>query len=123
MSCNYLLGIANSAKRLGSEHVCVEIDQIRAAMVSNQAAAIQQLDSLLVRERIGAVLSYTLNGCDLPGENASGNFRTFFEVRGIPHILFWTDHPQWANERQALSPVLQPALRSANCLHCVTTGA
>jgi glycosyltransferase involved in cell wall biosynthesis len=59
----------------------------------------------------------------LPGENASGNFRTFFEVRGIPHILFWTDHPQWANERQALSPGLQPAFRSANCFHFVKTRA
>jgi len=123
MSRNYLLGISNSARRLGIDHVCVEIDQIRAAMVGNQSAAIQQFDALLNRERIGAVLSYTLNGCDLPGENCAGNFRTFFETRGIPHILFWTDHPQWANEKQALQPGLQPAFRSANCFHFVKTQA
>jgi glycosyl transferase family 1 len=123
MSRNYLLGIANSAKRLGIEHLCVEVDSIRAAMAANQAVAIQQFDALLTRERVDAVLSYTLNGCDLPGENAAGNFRTFFETRGIRHILFWTDHPQWANEKQALQPGLQPAFRSANCVHFVKTQA
>jgi hypothetical protein len=123
MSRNYLLGIANSARRLGIDYVCIEMDQIRAAMTANQAATIQQLDALLARERVGAVLSYTLNGCDLPGENAAGNFRSFFDVRGIPHILFWTDHPQWANEKQALQPGLQPAFRSANCFHFVKTQA
>ena len=123
MSRNYLLGLANSARRLGIDHVCVEIDPLRAAITANQAAGLQQLDALLVRERIGAVLGYTVNGCDLPGEMVGGNFRTFFEVRGIPHILFWTDHPQWANERQALSPGLQPAFRSANSFHFVKTEA
>jgi Glycosyl transferases group 1 len=123
MSRNYLLGIANSAQRLGIDHLCIEMDQIRAAIAQNQTAAIQQLDALLNRERIGAVLSYTLNGCDLPGENANRVFRTFFEVRGIPHLLFWTDHPQWASERQALSPGLQPAFRSGNSFHFVKTRA
>jgi hypothetical protein len=123
MSRNYLLGLSNSATRLGIDHVCVEVDQLRAAMSSNQAAGIQQFDSLLARERIGAVLGYTVNGCDFPGEIAGGNFRSFFEVRGIPHILFWTDHPQWANEKQALLPALQPAFRSPNSYHFVKTQA
>jgi hypothetical protein len=123
MSRNYLLGIANSARRLGIDHACIEIDQLRAAIAQNQAAAIQQFDALLQRERIGAVLGYTLNGCDLPGENAGGIFRTFFEVRGIPHLMFWTDHPQWAADKQALNPMLQPAFRSANCFHFVKTRA
>src|ERR1700722_17845122 len=123
MSRNYLLGLSNAAKRMGIEHACVEIDQIRASMQQNQSAAIAQLDSLLVAQRIGAVLSYTLNGCDLPGDNAAGNFRTFFEVRGIPHLMYWTDHPQWAMEKRALQPALQPAFRSANCFHFVKTAA
>ena len=121
MSRNYLLGIANSARRLGIDHLCVEIDHIRAALTQNQATAIRELDALLTRKRIGAMLGYTLNGCDLPGENAGGNFRSFFEVRGIPHLLFWTDHPQWANEKQALQAGLQPAFRSPNCFHFVKT--
>jgi len=123
MSRNYLLGIANSARRLGVDHYCVEIDQVRAAMAQNQGSAIHQFDALLQRERIGAVLSYTLNGCDLPGENASGTFRTFFELRGIPHLMFWTDHPQWAADKQGLNTKLQPAFRSANCFHFVKTSA
>lgn len=92
-------------------------------MAQNRAGAFQQFDSLLVRERVGAVLSYTLNGCDLPGENVGGNFRSFFELRGIKHLMFWTDHPQWANEKQALQPGLQPAFRSGNCFHFVKTRA
>ncbi len=78
---------------------------------------------MLAKERISAVLGYTLNGCDLPGDIAAGVFRTFFEVRGIPHLMYWTDHPQWAMEKRALQPALQPAFRAANCFHFVKTAA
>lgn len=123
MSRNYLLGLGNSSRRLGTNHVFVEIDQVRAAMAQNRPAAIAQLDAILHQHRVAAVISYTLNGCDLPGEFVGGVFRTFFELRGIPHILFWTDHPQWANDRIGLRPDLQVAFRSANCFHFVKTAA
>jgi glycosyltransferase involved in cell wall biosynthesis len=123
MSRNYLLGLSNAAQRMGIDHACVEIDEIRASMQKNQPAAIAQFDSLLVAQRVGAVLGYSLKGCDLPGDNAAGTFRTFFEVRGIPHLMYWTDHPQWASDKNGLSPVLQPAFRSPNCHHFVKTAA
>jgi hypothetical protein len=123
MSRNYLLGLGNSCGRLGINYVFIEIDQVRAAMAQNRAVAMAQLDQILHQHRVAAVISYTLNGCDLPGEFVGGVFRTYFELRGIPHILFWTDHPQWANDKIGLRPDLQVAFRSANCFHFVKTEA
>src|SRR5690348_13598018 len=123
MSRNYLLGVGNSCRRMGLNHVFVEIDQVRAAMAQNRAAAIGQLDQILHQHRVAAVISYTLNGCDLPGEFVNGGFRSYFELRGVPHIMFWTDHPQWAADKIGLRADLQIAFRSPNCFHFVKTEA
>jgi hypothetical protein len=108
---------------MGVNHVFVEIDQIRAAVEQNRASAVQQLDAILHQHRVAAAIGYTLNGCDLPGEFVNGSFRTYFELRGVPHLMYWTDHPQWANNKIGLRPDLQIAFRSANCFHFVKTRA
>ena len=108
MSRNYLLGIANSARRLGIDHLCVEIDQIRAAHRAESGGG-DCSNSMRCSIASGSARcsSYTLNGCDLPGENACGNLPHLLRSsRHSAHLLFWTDHPQWANERQALQPGL-----------------
>src|SRR5436309_3381556 len=119
MSRNYLLGICRAADRLGICYVTVELDQLLAALAANQAEAIRQLDEILNTHHVGAVLSYVFNGCNLPGQMCDGVFRTFFELRGIPHLMYWIDHPQWAMDKYGLRPEAQVAFRSANCHHFV----
>lgn len=71
------------------------------------------------RERIGAVIGYVFNGLiELGIDNGSdGQPRSFFETMNIPHLLLWIDHPQWAAEKTAIQPQLQPLLRSRNNHH------
>ncbi len=84
-----------------------------------------QLASSLRERNIGAVLSSSMNGLlEWPCVFAAdGRPVPFFEQLGIPHLMWWTDHPQWANERIALREDLQAALRSASNHHFVKSDA
>ncbi|HVT79218.1 MAG TPA: glycosyltransferase, partial [Phycisphaerae bacterium] len=45
------------------------------------------------------------------------NLRSFFEVRNIPHLMLWLDHPHWHADQVGLLPQLQGMFRSANSYH------
>jgi hypothetical protein len=83
------------------------------------------LATLIQRERVGAVISYTCNGvADLPlVRGRDGSVASMFETLGIPHLMFWWDHPHWAHSKVGLQARLQPALRSANGHHFLKSDA
>jgi glycosyltransferase involved in cell wall biosynthesis len=125
MSRHWLAGIGNGAIALGLRHSFIEIDAIRDAIAKNAAAAVAQINQILIQQKIGLVLNYGLNAVtDLPTDREwPGAYRNFFEVRGIPQCLIWADHPQWVADKQALDPSLQPAFRSGNQFHFLKSGA
>jgi hypothetical protein len=100
-----------------------EIAAIREAVNRDPVSAMHQLDALMIEHRVGAAISYTFNGCELPGEFIDKTFRSYFELRGVPHMMYWLDHPQWAHDRIGLRADLQPAFRSPNCFHFVKSAA
>jgi hypothetical protein len=125
MSRFWLAGIGNGAVSLGLRHTFIEIDAIRQAVAKNANAAVAQLNQIIIKEKIGLVLNYTLNALtDLPTDRDwPGAYRNFFEVRGIPQCVIWADHPQWFSDKQALGPTLQQALRSGNQFHFLKSRA
>lgn len=125
MSRYWLAGIGNGAVSLGLRHSFIEIDAVREAITKNSAAAVAQINQIIIKQKIGLVLNYAINAVtDLPVDREwPGAYRNFFEVRGIPQCLIWADHPQWFSDKQALAPGLQPAFRSGNQFHFLKSQA
>jgi Glycosyl transferases group 1 len=119
---HWIFGMANCARRAGMDPVVIETDAITRMVRQDARMAIAQLN-LLVQQKIGAVVSYCHNGViDLPTD-CEGSFRSFWEIRGIPHLAIWADHPQWAFNQQNLQADLQPAFRSGNLHHFLKNAA
>lgn len=119
VSRHYLEGLARGAVRLGLELRTCELAQVWQRSLADAAGLSQAMAELLRRERIGAVVSYVFTGLTemIAPPTTDGRVQTFFESLGIPHLLLWTDHPQWASEKAALAPHFQPLLRSPNNHH------
>jgi spore maturation protein CgeB len=117
----YLQDMVSAAVRLGLGVCTYEIsDNWAQRQAANQVDEAGFID-LLRRERVRCAISCGPNGFwEWPcGWDARGRMVPFFERMGIPHICWWTDHPQWNNEKQALNPDLQPLLESPNIHHFV----
>lgn len=124
-SRNYLEGILSGLRRLGVAHCVLELQEIWAINKTEPAALVTRLSHVLVGQKVGAVIGYGFNGMsDIPLDDAPAKkMRSFFEVRGIPHLMLWLDHPHWHSELVGLSPELQGLFRSANNLHFMKSRA
>jgi len=116
-----LIDMVEAAKRLGVPVETYEIGVVWDQLQRGQAVNADEFARFLRSRNVRAVLSYTCNGlCEWPvSRTGSGRTVSFFESLDIPHLMWWTDHPQWANERFALRADLQPLLASANNHHFV----
>ncbi len=121
----WIQGLINAAQSLHLDHVVCELGPLLQVHQTLGDQLARPLAALLERERIGAVVSYTCNGInDLPMiRTRSGTIVSIFEMLGIPHLMFWWDHPHWAHDRVALAPELQSALRAAGCHHFLKSDA
>ena len=125
VSRHYLEGLINAASRLGIEHRVCELEPIWERKHHDIAGLTGAMTDLIRQQGIRVVLSYICNGMtdfecrDLGG----GRVQSLFEQLGVRHLMLWTDHPQWANQKNALIPQLQPLLRSANNVHFVKSEA
>ena len=86
-----------------------------------RAAAAAEMERVLRRENVRAVIGSGVNGTtDWPCQaGPDGTVYSLFDRLGIPHLLWWTDHPQWAHEKAALRADLQPLLRAGLKTHFV----
>lgn len=117
--CLIRMGLA--ASRLGIPTDTFEMAPVWARRNAGLQDGEAEFTNSLRQKRIRAVLSYTLHGSwEWPAAiDATGRRVPFFERMGIPHLMWWTDHPQWAHEKAALRADLQPILRSPNTYHFV----
>ncbi|MBI4717951.1 MAG: glycosyltransferase [Planctomycetes bacterium] len=122
---NCLVAMGAAAKRLGIESVGLELEPIWKRFKAGRPVSHESISSLVREKNIGAVLSYGLQGlCEWPvSREASGEMRPLFEVLGVPHLMWWTDHPQWADQGVGLREELQPLLRRAGNHHFVKSAA
>lgn len=113
---NYMLDMQAAASRLGIATLALELDEIWARKKTGKQIDCQAFAARLRRERVRAVLSSSHNGLlEWPSVSGpDGRPRPFFECMGIPHLMWWTDHPQWANDRHAQRMDMQPTYRSPN---------
>lgn len=125
VSRHYMEGVTNAARRLGVEHIVCELGPIWRQGQTDPVGPTKEMGDLVRRERIGAVVSYVCNGL---AEFActrypDGRLASFFETMGVPHLMLWTDHPQWFKEKAALTPEAQPLFRSPNNHHFLKSEA
>ncbi len=125
MSRFWLEGIERGATQLGIETRVLELGEIWQKTGVSQQALTERIADLVKQEGIVAAIGYTQNGClDLPLiRDEAGNARSLFDRLGVPHLMFWSDHPHWANERMALRTENQPFLRSPNNHHFLKSPA
>ncbi len=119
MSRYFLEGLIAAADGLGIEYRVCELGAVWSRRASDMAGVTREMAEMVRRERITAVLGYTMNGAaDFECRcRSDGTPMSLFEALGVKHLMFWSDHPQWASNKTALLPDLQPLLRSANNYH------
>ncbi len=120
-----LLDMVDAAKSLGFHPLTIELGEVWTLNQGNSSWDLAGLAGLLRDANVKAVISSSMNGLlEWPCASApDGRPQPFFEQLGIPHLMWWTDHPQWANNRMGLRPDLQAALRSPNNHHFVKSEA
>ncbi len=125
MSRYWLIGLANAAAGMGLRVVYLEIEQLRQAFTANSAGTTQEVNDFLIKHKVAVVMGYALNGVgDFPSDHGwPGAYRSFLEVRGIPHWFLWADHPQWVWQKGALVPSIQVAFRSGAQCHFLKSWA
>ena len=120
MSRHWIAGLANGCRKIGVDAVTLELSNLNPAIKANAAEAMTQVNSILVEHRIRAVVGYATNTLtQLPFTGQ----RSYFEVRGIPQLFLWADHPQWVFDKSALQPDIQVAFRSGNTHHFLKSEA
>jgi hypothetical protein len=124
-SRNYLQGIQRGLEAAGIGHCVLELSEVWAINKTDPGGLVRRLSKILVEQKIGAVLGYGFNGMgDMPSDGGPmGTLRSFFEVRNIPHLMLWLDHPHWHADLVGLLPHLQGMFRSANCHHFMKSAA
>lgn len=119
MSPNWLRGIYASALRMGLDAVEIDLGPIWEELEHDRVGVSERFAKSLQDQNVGAVLSYLCNGATnfQCFETADGRPISMFEALGIPHLMLWSDHPQWAVDKFAIQPAVQPLLRSPNNFH------
>ncbi len=125
MSRNWMVGIARGAERLGIPTRTLELAQAWERRATAPDAVARGIEKAIVRDCIAAAVGYTYNGCaEFRRTRDGGDLdQTPLCRLGIPQLMFWSDHPQWANERAGLLPSLQPLLRHPAHHHFVKSQA
>jgi hypothetical protein len=129
-SRNYLIGIARAAERMGILAGALELEPIwrQFASAGPQASAIRaqaarQVAELCAKQGVTHVLGYTHNGVFdfglFPDPTGAPNPVGLFSSLDIPHLLLWTDHPQWAAQGSALDPQVARVLADPRHFHIV----
>ncbi len=118
---HYLIDMMRAAERLGIRTLGYEIRNEWAELNAGRSLDWKGFIRELGERRICAVLSSGMDGSwEWPSiTSGDGTRKPFFETVGIPHICWWTDHPQWAVEKLGLAECMQPFLRSPNSHHFV----
>jgi len=122
---NCLLDMIGAARALGLRVLTYELGPLWEMRQSGRQPDASAFAEWLRANNVKAVLGYAHNGLlEFPvARTADGRTVSFFEQLGIPHLMWWTDHPQWASERIALQADLQPLLASENQFHIVKSEA
>ncbi len=125
MSRHWVTGMIAGAKRVGLQATWIELEHIRKGMSDRPGELVASLQEVLRTERVGAIVNYAGNGLrDVPPSMGTpGLPRSFWEVRGIPALNLWADHPQWVGDKAALTPEWQPYLRSGLTHHFMKNAA
>ncbi|MCG3130569.1 MAG: hypothetical protein FLDDKLPJ_01334 [Phycisphaerae bacterium] len=115
----YLAGLAAGAGQLGIDVRALELGALWSRPDAPRDRIARELLTVLEREKIDLVISYTFNGVfDLAVlKDATGRATSIFGHAGVPHLMLWTDHPHWAHERAALQRPAQAVLRQAHQHH------
>jgi len=118
---HYLADMASAAGELGIPTVVYDLNQIVPILQARKPLDERPFIDMLRRERVSVALSCGPNGfSEWPcAARPDGGVVPFFERMNIPHIMWWTDHPQWNSEKMSLREDLQPLLRSPNIHHFV----
>ena len=121
MSRHFLQDMSRAAAKVGIETLTLEMAQVWDATGGSEHVDANVLARQLQARQIKAVIGSGLNGLfEWPcAVDSTGAVLPFFAQLSIPHLLWWTDHPQWANEQMALRDDLQPGFLSPNCHHFV----
>lgn len=122
---HYLLQMAFAAERCGIPTDVFELGPVWQLRGTGRRDGSAEFAASLREKRTKAVISSGVNGCwEWPAEgDEDGRAIPFFERMGIPHLMWWTDHPQWANNRAALEPDARALHVSPQQHHFVKSGA
>ncbi len=125
VSRHYLQGLVNAACRIGIAHRTLELAEVWRRKRVDINGLTHDMAALLRSENIGAVCGYVHNGTvEFRGHiDSFGRKKGFFPAMGIPHLMLWTDHPQWAEQKAALDPRMQPCLNSSYNHHFLKSEA
>lgn len=115
----YLQDMASALESAGVGVVTCELGTLWQANSQGRHVDWNDCIDLVRREHIRAAISAGPNGIgDFPfRKKPSGELIAFLAEMNVPHIVWWTDHPQWNCEKVALRPDLQPILCSEHLHH------
>lgn len=118
---HYLLGMLAAATEMGIRCHAVELDPVWEKIQSSVRPQGDEIAELIRSQNVKLVIGSSLNGSwEWPVEEGEGGrIVSFFERLGVPHLMWWTDHPHWANEKIGLRPDFQSLLSVANNCHFV----
>lgn len=119
VSRHYMEGIIRGAEKLNIPHIVCELADTWQRLPADAVSIAHEMADLIKREQITAAIGYVFNGLNEFGtvNMNDGRVVSLFEALGVPHLMLWTDHPQWAMDKAAIQPQIQPLLRSRNNHH------
>lgn len=117
--------MADAGRSLGLDMHVLELGPLWQQFQTGKTADVVSFAAWLREHNVRAVLGYTCNGLtEFPCVSEKpGRVVSVFERLNIPHLMWWTDHPQWAGERVGLREDLQPLLSSPNQYHFMKSDA
>lgn len=113
---HWLAGMAHWAKKAGLGVVTVVGDEWEKKLKQPDTLS-SEMNELIYRERIGAMISVTnwLTARFPTYTPPGGATRSYFEVRNVPELFFWLDHPQW--KKYSIDDASQTFVRTGNAYH------
>ena len=107
MSRPWLLGMGVAVEKMGIPTDAFELRRVWEDRNLGRIPDPISFRDTLRRMNVKAVLSYTSNGSwEWPAlrdpQDHGARAIPYFEQIGVPHLVWWSDHPQWANNKDAL---------------------
>ena len=118
---HYMLDMTAALSRAGVGTVVCELSNLWQSKAEGRPVRWDECVDLVERENIRLAISAGTNGfADFPmRKTPDGEVTSFLAEMKIPHILWWTDHPQWNCDKVGLRPDLQPIMRHEHMHHFV----